>query len=276
MRTIEHTTTPRCGTGIAALCLSLGLGAVLNSCAVPDEPSGSSAAAQPTSTTTVSGTGSNATLQDAGTSTDPIADPVTTSTTWSKGEQVEGTEAPSTASNAALPTAAGAAAEDAAAEGASSDAGRRVADVVPTKRPLPPRSTTGVLVPPGFSTADSILMEDAFDGPDLRLKEVTTAIGDPHEVVFVLDGTGFPGWQVEYVDSASATVSSTMRVRLVGVDAGTVPAELPTSPELDVETGETADSDLSVLVRLDQGPAPFRVHLQHAPLRIVMQIMNEE
>lgn len=272
MRTTELTTTARGRTGIAALCLSLGLGVVLTSCAVPDDQSGSSAAAQPTSTTTASGTGSSTPPQDAGTSTGPVAAPVTTSATGAEGEQVDGTEAPSAASDEPLPAAAG----GDEAEGASSDASRRPADVVPTTRPLPPRSTAGVLVPPGFSTADSILMEDAFDGPDLRLEEVTAASGDPHEVVFLLDGAGFPGWQVEYVDAASSTASSTMRVQLVGVDAGSVPAELPTSPELDVETGETADGDLSVLVHLDQGPAPFRVHLQHAPLRIVMEITNVE
>lgn len=152
------------------------------------------------------------------------------------------------------------------------------AEAIPTTRALPAESTEDTFVPPGFSTIDSILTEDAVDGPDLRLKSVTVSDEAAHEVVFVIEGTGYPGWQVEYLnpapDAGATPASSTLRVHLRGVDAASTMPTLPASTDMRLATGDPIDGDLSVLLDLDQEPAPFRVHLQHSPLQIVVEITD--
>lgn len=147
-------------------------------------------------------------------------------------------------------------------------------DMAPEPAPSRPGGVGGSveddLLPPDFSAADSVLREDAFDGPDLRLGSVTLSSEETHRVVLLMDGTaGYPGWEVHYQTSGSEPSSSTLQISLVGVKGSTPP--LPTSPTLQLQPTSSA-GDLTLLLHLDQGPEPFRVHLQHDPLRLVVEV----
>lgn len=130
-------------------------------------------------------------------------------------------------------------------------------------------------LPPGYYSPDTVLTEDAFDGPALELTRVELADGDAHELVFHLQGSGFPGWHVQYADPTDGSTppsSSTLEITLTGVAASTQVDSLPSSQEVDLETDRTPDGDLVILLHLDQAAQPFRVHLQHAPLRFVVEV----
>lgn len=142
--------------------------------------------------------------------------------------------------------------------------------------PAPPRpgaiggSEEDDLLPPGFSDIDSVLREDSFDGPDLRLGSIELSSEETHRAVLVMEGTaGYPGWDVAYLESESGPMSSVLKISLVGVE-GEAP-QIPTSRALRLEPDDSS-GDLSLLLHLDQEAEPFRVHLQHDPLRIVVEV----
>lgn len=148
--------------------------------------------------------------------------------------------------------------------------------------PPEPQGTGDDVTPPGFSASDSVLTEDAFDGPDLSLDSVELVVDDTQQqVTFLLGGSGFPGWEVGHVEPGEAPVGdgtqSVLRVELVGVGStGVADADLPEPDgrvtELVVE--DPQDHRLIAYVGLGQQAAPFRVHLQHSPLRLVVEVAD--
>lgn len=144
-------------------------------------------------------------------------------------------------------------------------------------------STDGLddmVTPPGFSEPDSVLQEDAFDGPNLRLESLTiddASQEDAVSVSFNVEGSGFPGWQVEYVDGDASPfgseTQSTLRVVLPGVNPDSVDAvSFPESDLIEVQAGEPTDGDLTVFLGIASEPVPFRVHLQYSPLRLMVDL----
>lgn len=171
----------------------------------------------------------------------------------------------------------GASDDGSAPDDATQTEGSATPEAAPPRPESPANFPEDDLLPPGFSPVDSALREDAFDGPDLHLSSVTISDGDTHRVVFFVDGTGYPGWEVSYPATPGtdpAASPSTLQVTLTGVDAAAAIPEFPTSSALHLESARSADGDLSVLLHLDQRAEPFRVHLQHDPLRVVVEVTS--
>lgn len=139
------------------------------------------------------------------------------------------------------------------------------------------------LTPPELSPPDSVLTEDAFDGPDLTLDAVDlTDGGSGPAVELQVRGTGFPGWQAQYVDpagtpAAGAGTQAVLAVELVGVAPGAAVGDPPSpaGPVTALVLDESAGGRLTLYLGLSQEPAPFRVHLQHTPLRLVVEVANQ-
>lgn len=135
------------------------------------------------------------------------------------------------------------------------------------------RTSAPTVRPPDYSSPDSILTEDAFDGPDLELVGVTADDSDPRTVVLRFEGTGYPGWKVQYVDPEDEA-SSRLEVTLSGVTLGTPPSDLPSTAHLSVTQSPSPGTDPVLLIDLDQEPHAYRVHLQYDPLRLVIEVTS--
>ncbi|MFQ1001991.1 hypothetical protein [Modestobacter sp. SSW1-42] len=160
--------------------------------------------------------------------------------------------------------------------------------------PTPSGTPTGTPAATGAPADTSADVAEAVDPAGLTVTAVRAARQEGYDrVVFELAGSGTPGWQVEYVDSASAQGSgdpvdvpgeAVLQVVLQGVSYPyeTGATEVPRGPV------GAADSEHVAGVVYDgtfegtavawigtDGRAPFRVYSLTGPSRVVVEVVDE-
>ncbi|MEP7765014.1 hypothetical protein [Sanguibacter sp. 25GB23B1] len=174
----------------------------------------------------------------------------------------------------------------------------------PSATPEPTTSGTETSVPDDSSTADAppfsadTSPDTAEPSQDAMLTVTDVRIGR-HDgfdrVVYEMDGTGTPGWTVQYVDQAvqngSGTVidlagDGTLQVLISGsaypMDSGAEPFESagpvtgPGTVSVTEARGWSVFEGLTdAFVGLQTAGHPFRVYLLESPVRVVVDIADE-
>lgn len=199
------------------------------------------------------------------------ADAVTADATASGSLSGSGDEPGGGGAQAAVPGAAG--------EGTAAPVDDGVPELATADPDAPPETGTEGLVPPGFVEPGVVLMEDAFDGAALTVTAIEVQRSEAHDrIVFEMEGSGFPGWQVQYGDPGEVEgwdAGSVIQVDLAGVESGSASAQggddvvqvLGVAPQ---DGGEGA----GYVIGLQGAEKPFRAFLLTEPNRLVIDVAD--
>ncbi|SEE91147.1 AMIN-like domain-containing (lipo)protein [Ruania alba] len=148
--------------------------------------------------------------------------------------------------------------------------------------------------PPPFPADPTPVSQELQGNPDLLLVDARAGEHDGYDrMVLEFSGSGTPGWQAEYVDSAAEAGSGApitldgdglLRMSLEGTRYPEDEEDLFTTPALDVGgaaidqayVGSTFEGQTQVVLGVADPEAPFRVFSLTDPQRVVIDVQETE